>query len=105
MRFYITHTRPGNPAAVVLDIRFAGANIREQAKRISRAFPGEALMVSAMCRSRLVVQDGEVVREFPDIEHFYDLSDKDPKVRAYIKHEWKELIATEFDPTDDRRKL
>jgi hypothetical protein len=105
MRFTITQTRPDNPCAVVLDIQFVGANVREQALLISRLFPDELVAVSAMCRHRLQIKNGVVVRDFPNIEEFYDIGHHSANVQAYLRHEWTSLIATEFDPIDERRKL
>lgn len=76
-------------------------NVLENVQRLSLAFPGETLQVWAMCRARLWVKDGEVVREEPHIERYY-LPDKDTEYWAKVRHDWTNLNAGCYDPVPER---
>lgn len=71
-------------------------NVEETAKDISTLYPGESLNVVAYARVRMVVKDGDVVRNFPELDHMYDLTDNPIHDRA--RHEWYNCIGGTEDP-------
>jgi len=93
MIFSITHSSPENPFATRLDVIMLG-DIREGAKAISRAFPGETIIVIALARVRLTVRNEQVIMDNSDLNYFYDLSDRSEKGRSHMEHHWTNLIGS-----------
>ncbi len=89
MKFVINHTP--KDAGGEFCVRLTG-DVRQDAKRISTLFPGEVVIVWAMSRARLAVQDGEVIRECPSIDTVYDLSGNHQA--DAIRYQWTHLLGS-----------
>lgn len=93
MKFYIQH-KPAD-ALWTFDIILMG-DVRENALVVSRLFPSDEIVVWAHSRGRLVVRNGEVIRDVPQYDHFFEVDSS--KVSDQLKmHEWKHLIASGED--------
>jgi len=55
----------------------------EKAKQISRENPGREVTLEVFARYRMVLRDGSIVREWPDLDHFYShVSKTDARIWA-----------------------
>ena len=60
---------------------FTDTDVVAKAKKLSITYPTVRVSISAMARNRMVFRAGEMVQEFPDINHFYTNIDKTTQQR------------------------
>jgi len=89
MRFYIDHQRI---LGTTFRVDLTG-NVKENAKLISTLFPNDTVIVwGAECRSRLLLLNGEIIKDNDDYEEFFTGSIEGEEHFNQLCHEWKNCI-------------